>query len=99
MSEQFCLDTRLPIRRTRWRSNPPPRVDLNRQTSDVQRFIAEIDCDMLQLDESIAAEEAATRTSDLNDFKYSLAARNMRARRDNLASTKAALLSRLYDSA
>jgi hypothetical protein len=95
MSEQFYLDTRLPIYRTRWRSNPAPRVDLTRQTSGVQRLIAELDRDMALLDESIAIEEAATGTSDLTNFRYSLAARGMRTRRDNLASTKVALLERL----
>jgi hypothetical protein len=95
MSEQVYLDTRLPIRQTRWRSNPALRADLTRQTSGVQRIIAELDRDMAQLDESIAVEETATRNSDHMNVKYSLAARHMRSRRDNLASTKAALLKRL----
>lgn len=98
MSEQFYLDTRLPVRRTRWRSNPLTRVDLTRQTSGVERIIAELDRDMALLADSIAIEEAATRISDQTDFRYSLAARGMRARRDNLASTKVALLGRLADA-
>lgn len=95
MSEQFYLDTRPLVRRTRWRSNPPQRVDPTRQTSGVERIIAELDRDMAQLAESIAAEEAATRISDVTDFRYSLAALGMRARHENLASTKAALIGRL----
>jgi len=95
MSEQFYLDTRLPIRRTRWRSNPAQSVGLTRQTSRVQRLIAELDRDIAQLEASLAAEEAASQISDLKDVRYSLMARQLRARRDNLMNTKLALLTRL----
>lgn len=95
MSEQFYLDTRLPIRRTRWRSNPARQSDTTKQLSVLQRFLAEIDREITEFDESIIAEEATTRVSDLKDVKYSLAARHLRTRRGNLASTKTALLSRI----
>jgi hypothetical protein len=93
MSEQFYLDTRLPIRRTRWRSNPAQSVGLTRQTSRVQRLIAELDRDIAQLEASLAAEEAASQ--NLKDVRYFLMARQLRARRDNLTNTKLALLTRL----
>jgi hypothetical protein len=95
MSEQFYNDTRRPVVRTRFRSNPAHHIAPEKQLSSVQSLVAEIDRDIRNLDASIVAEEGRTGRSDVDDFKYSLVARQMRTRRDNLALTKIALLSRL----
>jgi hypothetical protein len=95
MTEQYQVETRRPVFRTRFRSNPAHHIAPEQQTSSVQRLMADIDREIGHLDASIVAEEGRTGVSDMRDFKYSLVARQMRSRRDNLVSTKAALLSRL----
>jgi hypothetical protein len=95
MTEQYYGGTRQLSFRSRWRSNTGHNVIPDRQSNGIQRILAEIDRDIEQLDLTIVAEEAATRILDMADVKYSLSARHMRTRRDNLVSTKTALLDRL----
>jgi hypothetical protein len=95
MSEQFYNDTRRPVFRTRFRSNPAHHVAPDRQLNSTQRLVAEINRDIAHLDAEIVADETRTGVTDIAHFKYSLVARQMRVRRENLASTKSALFSRL----
>jgi len=95
MTEQYQNDPSPRARRTRRRTSSAHCIAPDRGWAKAQYVLAGIDHDIAQLDQSILAEETATRLSDHTDFKYSLAARHMRARRDNLVSTKAVLLTRL----
>jgi hypothetical protein len=66
-----------------------------RETGVIMRMLADLERTIRLLDGDIAAEEERTQVFDISDPLYSMLARTMVARRDNVNVTVAALALRL----
>lgn len=66
--------------------------------AQIRQLIEKIGRSVQSLNYDIEAEEERTACRDIRDPAYSVLARNMAARRDNLAETIAALQRRLADA-
>ena len=58
--------------------------DHRRQVADIESMIAEFQRKQDELDKQVQIEEQRTGVSDANHFNYSLTAKSIRTRRDNL---------------
>lgn len=82
--------------RRRDRKNPTPQAEMTRRdTLRLRAMIAEIEHSILALERSIAAEQELAGVDDRRSLAYPPSARAMEARLENLAITRAALVSRL----
>jgi hypothetical protein len=66
-----------------------------REAAQLQPIIVKLECEVANLDDSIDSELALSGVREPSHFAYPIAARTMRARRENLKHTIAALTCRL----
>ncbi len=68
------------------------------QVADIELMIAEFNRKMTDLDQQIEMEEDRTGVSDPAHFNYSMTAKSIRGRRDNLAKSISELDAQLSDA-
>jgi prefoldin subunit 5 len=61
--------------------------DRRRQVAEIESMIAEFQRKQDELDKQVQIEEGRTGVSDPNHFNYSLTAKSIRTRRDNLSKS------------
>lgn len=61
--------------------------DHRRQVAEIESMIAEFQRKQEELDKQVQIEEGRTGVSDPNHFNYSLTAKSIRTRRDNLSKS------------
>ena len=69
-----------------------------RQVAEIESMIGEFQHKQEELDQQVQLEEARTGVSDPNHFSYSLSAKALRRRRDNLVRSIADLREQLADA-
>lgn len=69
-----------------------------RQVAEIEAMIGEFQRKQEELDQQVQLEEARTGVSDANHFSYSLSAKAIRKRRDNLVRSIADLREQLADA-
>jgi uncharacterized coiled-coil DUF342 family protein len=72
--------------------------DHRRQVMEIDSMIAEFQRKQDELDQQVQIEEARTGVSDPNHFNYSLTAKSIRARRDNLNKSIADLQQQRHEA-
>jgi flagellar protein FliJ len=89
-NDRYYFETK----RSQGRRDSP--IDIKqREALLLQSIIVEVERSILALDRSIEVEQERTGVRDRSHFSYSMSARAMETRRDNLKITRAALADRL----
>jgi flagellar FliJ protein len=93
---RYHFETKSPEGRRASRNNPARTIDAQqREVLLIRSMIAEIEHLLLALDRSIEVEKELTGVRDRSHFAYSMSARAMETRRNNLKVTRDALIERL----
>lgn len=96
LADRHYFETHPAGRRSRMARNFGPGIDRSKDLArNIPQLVADVQRDIAIIEDSIANEEAVTRQSDRSRVDYSLVARSLIARRDNLLATKTALLARM----
>jgi flagellar FliJ protein len=93
-NDRYYFETKRSQGRRACRKDSP--IDIKqREALLLQSIIVEVERSILALDRSIEVEQERTGVRDRSHFAYSMSARAMETRRDNLKITRAALADRL----
>src|ERR1039457_2142317 len=84
-NHRYYFETTRPESRKAYRKNPARTIDVKqREVLLIRSMIAEVEHSILALDRSIEVEQELTGVRDRSHFAYSMSARAMEARRNNL---------------